>query len=374
MVLPDDGYAAAVRADNPLYFWRLNDAGGVVAADALLSTFALSTSSYSAGRSSGVSGFGYTGPSQGSGGSWLQVNDGLYRLPGSPTLTINAPYSIECWLWLTVPNTSVTTAYLEIGIVGGPSFGIVQIGGTGAVGVRVNETDYPAPSPASSAVWSHYVATINGTAARLYYNGALLWSGVTNPAGNISLGGVNVGQLFGQGLAQAGWYSEVAIYPSELSAARVLAHYNAASSRVKPPRWNPQGAAAIAPSDTTPLLRQILNMVTLIQRHEVPFSPILGTARAGLIGTGSFAVQGLVGVQVVLTAVPPGAGSSSGTPPMLYDVGWVNWGDANAWTGRQRIDATNKLIMPEGFSEATRVGYTLPPGVVATITEVQREP
>ena len=80
--------------------------------------------------------------------------------------------------------------------------------------------------------WSHVVGVWDGTAAKLYVNG------VDTAAANTGAGGYNasteaifsVGAYDTGGSPSTGYLDEVAFYGSALSAAQILAHYNAASS------------------------------------------------------------------------------------------------------------------------------------------------
>jgi hypothetical protein len=80
--------------------------------------------------------------------------------------------------------------------------------------------------------WSHVVATWNGSAAQLYVNGALAdatnepLNGVYNA--NTSAASPNfIVAATDSGSPYAGSVDEVAFYGSALTAAQVLAHYNA---------------------------------------------------------------------------------------------------------------------------------------------------
>jgi hypothetical protein len=124
----------------------------------------------------------------------------------------------------------------------------------------------------------------------------------------------------------------------------------------------------------TALLTQILAAVTVIQRQDAPFGYIKTTAHAGLTGNGSIAVQGLLGAEVLVTTLPPWLGQIAGTPVEHFDVGFVTFGTADGFEHSERIDHIPKLVFPESAGVYTSIGYTLAPGVVATITEIVREP
>lgn len=82
--------------------------------------------------------------------------------------------------------------------------------------------------------WSHVVAVWTGSAARLYVNGAL--ASATNGAGRSGLYNAStsatfsIGSYDNGGSAITGSVDEIAFYPAALTAARISAHYTAASS------------------------------------------------------------------------------------------------------------------------------------------------
>jgi hypothetical protein len=115
-------------------------------------------------------------------------------------------------------------------------------------------------------------------------------------------------------------------------------------------------------------------MVTLIQRQIVPFSYVDGTVHAGLTDGGTLTVQGLVGVRVDLTTVPSQVSVELATPNELFGAGWINWGTGGMVTASEYITAAAFLSAPRDASLFTELNYSLKPGVIATITELQREP
>lgn len=121
------------------------------------------------------------------------------------------------------------------------------------------------------------------------------------------------------------------------------------------------------------LLARVLDMVTLIQRQAVPFSYIAGTAHAGLINQGALSVQGLIGLKIALTTLPGSYGRQLAEPTYLFDVGWWSVGTADGFIADRRVQSSAQIWLPEGMSAMTLVGYSLSPGVVATITELERE-
>lgn len=121
-------------------------------------------------------------------------------------------------------------------------------------------------------------------------------------------------------------------------------------------------------------LDALLAMVTLIQRQIVPFAYVSGTSHAGLTGTGSFAISGLLGVKVALTIDSTALGVRAGTPAELFDRGFVTLGTADGYPSDYRLEHNPTIILPPRCSAFTTLGYTLHSGVTATITELVREP
>ncbi|HET6346427.1 MAG TPA: hypothetical protein VFH51_15955 [Myxococcota bacterium] len=121
-------------------------------------------------------------------------------------------------------------------------------------------------------------------------------------------------------------------------------------------------------------LEQLLTLVTLIQRQVAPFGYIASTAHTGLSGAGHFDVQGLLGVKVELTTVTDGQGYTAGDPDVLWQGGWINWGNSDGTSSRSWIDCSPLVSLPAAAGQYTQLHYSLPPGVVATITELVREP
>lgn len=129
------------------------------------------------------------------------------------------------------------------------------------------------------------------------------------------------------------------------------------------------------PSDPFVLgvLDQILALVTLIQRQAAPFAYAIGAVHSGLSGEGHFAVQGLLGVKVQLDSFSSYTGSEAADPDVFFEAGWINWSNPDGAHKREFISASPFVSLPPLAGQYTRVSYTLPTGVSATITELVRE-
>lgn len=144
--------------------------------------------------------------------------------------------------------------------------------------------------------------------------------------------------------------------------------------------WLCSGAGGLVQSCCPPdptlsaQLQLILAMVTLLQRALAPFASTPGTVHAGLSGAGTLAVSSLLGVKVHLTFIPAALGSASGEPTFYFDVGWLSILTPDGLIEERRVTAVDTAWTPRLMSEATVLGYSLGAGVIATITELHREP
>jgi hypothetical protein len=122
-------------------------------------------------------------------------------------------------------------------------------------------------------------------------------------------------------------------------------------------------------------LTQQKTLITLIQRQAVPFAWITGTAHSGLTGTGSFSVQGILGLRVTYTAVPSYWGISSDNPNRYIPApGSVAFAFAAGGSEDTRwVNVDDQVILQLGDATATQVRYHFKPGITATVTELLRE-
>lgn len=121
------------------------------------------------------------------------------------------------------------------------------------------------------------------------------------------------------------------------------------------------------------LLNQILELVTLIQRQQVPFSYVDGTVHSGLTGSGHVDVQGLIGARLLLTDFGSNTGSIDGDPDTFSNAGWINWSNPDGAMRREFITCSPMVTLPPLAGQFTQIGYTLEPGVELQITELVRE-
>lgn len=121
-------------------------------------------------------------------------------------------------------------------------------------------------------------------------------------------------------------------------------------------------------------LQAIRATVELIQRQAVPFAYIHAATHTDLTGQGHVDVEGLIGVLVNVTALPSAIGLEGGEPDVLFEVGWINWGNDDGSTPRERIQAAAQVSFPVAAGQFTRISYSLAPGVHVDLVELVREP
>lgn len=223
---PFSAYAAAVLADTPVAYWRLDETSGTTAHD---SSGHGNDATYIGGVHPGTAGAITNDPDT------AATFDGAtgYVDGGSRFAFAGAqPFSLEAWV-----RASSTTSYLGIAsredTSGGPPsegyilfvspsdgvFGFQRLDGSSL-------TSITSTSVASASAYVHIVATYDGVQMSVYVNGA---SEATETA-SFSIAGASNDMVVG---AEAGGgedffdgaMDEVAVYDHALTAARVTAHY-----------------------------------------------------------------------------------------------------------------------------------------------------
>ena len=97
-----------------------------------------------------------------------------------------------------------------------------------------------------------------------------------------------------------------------------------------------------------------------------------GTAFAGLFDSGSLALDdGTVAIRVDVTTLPTSLGEEAGDPTMIFDIGWINWGDTIGFETRQRVTGTHWESKRPDPVPRNVLGYSFHAGVVATVTCLQ---
>jgi hypothetical protein len=119
-------------------------------------------------------------------------------------------------------------------------------------------------------------------------------------------------------------------------------------------------------------LTQIYSLVTVIQRHAVPFAYVPGAVHSGITGVGSFPISQLMGLRIQLSATAAGP-VLPGNPPYLWNQGWLSINDSQGMLEEKRLTRTGFEWLPTSCRMATSFNYDLADGVVMVVTELEAE-
>jgi prepilin-type N-terminal cleavage/methylation domain-containing protein len=223
------GYSAAVLADAPIGYWRLDEVAGLSAAD-LGSASAAGVRATAPQMSAGA-------VSDGSATLFVSSTPQGITVPvaaGSP-LDLSTAFSVEAWISPSIAGQNGGIVEKTVGGTVNTQFTLFLEGGqlvwrTRASGSPYVNT-YTGFSPPAGQ-WTHVVGTYDGSSIRVYANGALIGAPTAAPATATGVGPLLIGQL-GAGAPNypfRGAIDEVAVYGTALSATRVLDHYLAANT------------------------------------------------------------------------------------------------------------------------------------------------
>lgn len=222
-------YRDEILADNPLAFWEFNQTNKL----------ASTVGGYSL-TNTGVLTWTNSGPKN----SGALQFDGSTQYVSSTTIPDfqDGTFTAEMWVKYGAQTMDYPTFMRRDGA--GSAF-LVRTRGPGA-GVRVNEmesytngeTCMTSPYTYADSTWHHVVFRSNAYVGTLYVDGNVR----TTKSGAQSAGGTGVTPLYigrGSGATEyfKGYIANVAIYPTDIGAARVVAHFNAADNRLPFTGW-----------------------------------------------------------------------------------------------------------------------------------------
>jgi hypothetical protein len=217
-------YVAAVLADAPIAYLRLEEAAGAASAK---NEVAGPGGSYSPAAELGVD-----GAFVGSNGARFDGSPGGISLGTSRGFAGHTPFSIELWFRPDANDATfrfLASAYEDVD-AGRESFGIYMNTTYGLVAERyvANVALATAPLPAiATGAYHHFVMRYDGATLSLYVDGALA-ADVSDARASLASAPELVIGAFGGGSASVlGTIDELAVYDKALAAARILAHYHA---------------------------------------------------------------------------------------------------------------------------------------------------
>ena len=214
------GYAAAVLADHPLGYWRLEDFTGSNVID-----------------SSGASHAGTIV------GSVTKTQDGALadgsvamRFPGDASTCIDIAddaafqltNAVTVEAWAKVDDEGTAGSIFEKSLGTSATFRLAQESGswtwrvTGTFGSLQRSTVITTEDVGS---WVHLVGTFDGTTTKLYKNGVLVQSHAASGTLSAGAGTTRIGLLFNDGYPFAGALDDIAVYSTALNAGQIASHY-----------------------------------------------------------------------------------------------------------------------------------------------------
>lgn len=220
---PALSYDDEVLADSPALYWKLNEASGTTATDS------------SGNARNGTYGGTYTlATATGYPGSTTVPYFNGGGVLGNANLVSDGSFSIECWFTKDDFKTGQTADINAlVGDLRSVSNGVLARWN----GDTTTLTTYIANGGSYSTLTAttledtkyHYVLTSSGTTCRLYLNGSQVTFDSISAAGfDMTWTAARIWTGGGQSMFMMGSVGAVAVYPTELSAARVAAHYAAA--------------------------------------------------------------------------------------------------------------------------------------------------
>jgi len=219
LIVPRKTYSATVLADAPAGYWRFGEPSGTALLD---SSPNLNNGTYLGGVALGATGALVASGDLNTAATYDGIND-TGRVPDSATLHVGNSFTIEGWI-----SRSSTAKTYELFNKGGNGLqlSVMNAGSGNRVFLRkANVTTIAQSSTGILADGYHYIAaTMNGAgSAKIYIDGNPV--GVTDVApAQIVTNTTSTLSLGGAGTTSAD-YDELAIHPTALGSARVLAHY-----------------------------------------------------------------------------------------------------------------------------------------------------
>lgn len=130
----------------------------------------------------------------------------------------------------------------------------------------------------------------------------------------------------------------------------------------------------------TALLNEVLQQVRtiredtdLLQRYVLPFAYVPGAVHSSLSEVGSASIGRSIGLRVEVTTFPGGNKQLIGTPPYIYDLGWISVLTPDGLLDEIRLTRQHTTWMSKLIPSATQMGWGLREGVTVNVTELRAE-
>ncbi len=217
-------YSTEVLADSPVAYWRLAEASGTSAADSAGTITGTYVNAPTLGAASLVA-----SDTANKAVSFDGVNDHVTAPSGAVGLNPTAALTIEAW----VKPTTISAGDHQIVRKTGQYFLQRAAGAVSLVVYVAGVAKVLTVTPALVAGTAyHVVATYDGTNQKIYLDGVQVGTRAQTGALSTTANTLYIGSATATTEFWDGTLDEVAIYSTALSAARALAHYEAAAAGV----------------------------------------------------------------------------------------------------------------------------------------------
>lgn len=232
-------YASTVLGLSPIAYWRMNETTPGPQLDMATNsgTVGAAANGFYVGSASHPMPGALVGSSD-TAASFTRTTAGSIQIPWNAGLNPTGAFTMECWANATVTDANNHTLVSSMIQGQNPANGNDRSGwnlrqvGTDLqfqIGQGLTTATYNyviASNAVVAGVWQHSAVVFNGSAVSLFTNGVLATNyTLTFPLPTNYAGPTVIGDRGYTGWGYDGWIDEVAIYPSALSAADLLAHY-----------------------------------------------------------------------------------------------------------------------------------------------------
>jgi hypothetical protein len=239
--------ASVILSDSPALYWKLDDPTGPAASD--------SSGNGNPGFYVGIVNLGQDGPEAGTQSALFQAGAGVLSVTGTPVTAL--PFSFDMWVALegSQPASNVS---IYNGSSDTDGAGLVWYAASGAGNpiqlLRGGIGGGGAAGSVPVGTWHHIAQTWSSASTINEYVDGVLRGGPST----VGFNAINANSKFVAGARLPGqllYAAHAALYPTELSSTRVLAHFNAPSALQTP---LPVGSAT---SSDIAVIEALLNLI-----------------------------------------------------------------------------------------------------------------